>query len=118
MKPLSPLIRALLPVLCLSLAGCDKVKTELAERDRNILKLNALIAENKELDENMAALKKAVPPDVPNGQVAATRVEQMLQQMQSLEQQLVKENQNLEKTAEQVKAAEKENESLRKRAGA
>jgi hypothetical protein len=63
MKPLFVIRCVMLPVLCLSLVGCDKVKTALAERDRNIARLNALIAENKELEDHMAALKKALPAD-------------------------------------------------------
>jgi hypothetical protein len=107
----------MLPVLCLSLVGCDKVKTALAERDRNIARLNALFAENKELEDHMAALKKALPADVHNGHLADMKARQILQQIKSLEQQLAKEKVNLEKTGEQVKAAEKENESLRQKEG-
>lgn len=108
------LFRVSLLVVCYGLVSCDEVRSTIARSQGNKFKMDILIAEGRKMDENIQVLKTALPPEINSGQVAAVKVERMQKDLEFLEQQLVKETQKHDQTAQQLQTAEKELESLRR----
>lgn len=114
MNTVSILRGASLIVLCAGLSSCDEVRSTIARSQENKVKMDGLLAEGRKLDENIQVLKTALPREITSGQVAAVRVERMRKDLEYLEQQLAKETAKHDQSAQQLQAAEKELESLRR----